>query len=171
MIKEINKGENGFRITTDKGEFILDYCMMYEIVAYKDDVVFGKGDEPFVALNVVTGEYELWTPFKVVYKCFEAELCGERCYYQCSTEFEEEVYEPIFDYLKGCPEFYYIHELEAYLISEYIKSCDAETAGNVLSEFISNYCSPEVYDGMICKYNSRFEYVLQLAQVIVDSKE
>lgn len=89
MIKEINKGENGFRITTDKGEIILDYCMMYEIVAYKDDVVFGKGDEPFVALNVVTGEYELWTPFKVEYKCFEAELCGERCYYQCSTEFED----------------------------------------------------------------------------------
>ena len=24
MIKEIYKGENGFRITTDKGEFILD---------------------------------------------------------------------------------------------------------------------------------------------------
>ena len=41
MIKEINKGENGFRITTDKGEIFLDYRMMYEIVAYKDDVVFG----------------------------------------------------------------------------------------------------------------------------------
>lgn len=25
MIKEINKGENGFRITTDKGEIFLDY--------------------------------------------------------------------------------------------------------------------------------------------------
>ena len=171
MIKEINKGENGFRITTDKGDIFLDYRMMYEIVAYKDDVVFGEGDEHFVALNVVTDEYELWTPFKVEYKCYEADLCGERCYYQCCTEFEEEVYEPIFDYLNGCPKFYYIHELEAYLISEYIKSCDADTAGRELSEFFSNYGSPEEYDGMICKYNSRFEYVIQLARIIVDSKK
>lgn len=171
MIKEINKGDNGFRITTDKGEFFLDYCKMYEIVAYKDDVVFGHGDGNLVSLNIVTDDYELWTPFKVEYKCFEAELCGERCYYQCSTEFEEEVYEPIFDYLNGCPAFYYIHELEAYLISEYIKSCDADTAGKELSEFISNYCPPEEYDGLIRKYNSRFEYVLQLAKIIVDSKE
>lgn len=26
MIKEIRKAENGFRITTDKGEIYLDYC-------------------------------------------------------------------------------------------------------------------------------------------------
>lgn len=44
MIKEIYKGENGFRITTDKGEIFIDYCKMYEIVAYKDDVVFGHSD-------------------------------------------------------------------------------------------------------------------------------
>lgn len=172
MIKEINKGENGFRISTDKCEILLDYCKMHEIVAYKDDVVFGQGDGHLVSLNIVTDEYELWTPFKVEYKHYEVELCGERCYYQCSTEFEEEVYEPIFDYLKGCPVFNCIQELVAYLISEYIKCNDADTVGNDLSElFPPNYYSPEEYEGQICKYNSRFEYVLQLAEMIVNANE
>ena len=76
MIKEIYKGENGFRITTDKGEIFIDYCKMYEIVAYKDDVVFGHSDGNLVSLNIVTDDYELWTPYKdKPYKLFEVELC------------------------------------------------------------------------------------------------
>ena len=65
----------------------------------------------------------------------------------------------------------YVLFSKPYLISEYIKSCDADTAGKELSEFFSNYCPPEEYDGLIHKYNSRFENVLQLAKIIVDSKE
>ena len=66
MIEEIKKVENGFRITTDKGEFFLDFCKMNEIIGFKDDVVFGHGDGNLVSLNIVTDDYELWTPVFVI---------------------------------------------------------------------------------------------------------
>ena len=53
MIEEIKKVENGFSITTDKGEFFLDFCKMNEIIGFKDDVVFGHGDGNLVSLNIV----------------------------------------------------------------------------------------------------------------------
>lgn len=64
MIEEIKKVENGYRITTDKGELFLDFCKMNEIIGFKDDVVFGHGDGNLVSLNIVTDDYELWTPYK-----------------------------------------------------------------------------------------------------------
>ena len=122
MVEEIKKVENGYRITTDKGEFFLDFSKMNEIIGFKDDVVFGHGDGNLVSLNIVTDDYELWTPYKdKPYKLFEIELCTSLCYFQCETEDEEEVYEPVFEYLKKCPTCNYIQELTALLINEYIK--------------------------------------------------
>ena len=54
MVEEIKKVENGFSITTDKGEFFLDFSKMNEIIGFKDDVVFGHGDGNLVSLNIVT---------------------------------------------------------------------------------------------------------------------
>lgn len=172
MIKEINKGENGFRITTDKGEIFLDYCKMYKIVAYKDDVVFGHGDGNLVSLNIVTDDYELWTPYKdKPYKLFEIELCTSLCYFQCETEDEEEVYEPVFEYLKKYQTCNYIQELTALLIKEYIKTREEE-AGYGLSElFPPDYISLEDSSNLRHKYNPEFEYVLQLARMIVESED
>lgn len=45
MVEEIKKVENGFCITTDKGEFFLDFSKMNEIIGFKDDVVLGMGME------------------------------------------------------------------------------------------------------------------------------
>lgn len=71
MVEEIKKVENGFSITTDKGEFFLDFSKMNEIIGFKDDVVFGHGDGNLVSLNIVTDDYELWTPYKDGYRSQE----------------------------------------------------------------------------------------------------
>lgn len=173
MIEEIKKVENGFSITTDKGEFFLDFSKMNEIIGFKDDVVLGHGDGNLVSLNIVTDDYELWTPYKdKPYKLFEIELCTSLCYFQCETEDEEEVYEPVFEYLKKCPTCNYIQELTALLINEYIKTQDEEEAGYGLSElFPPDYISPEDSSNLHHKYNPEFEYVLQLARMIVELED
>ena len=87
------------------------------------------------------------------------------------TEDEEEVYEPVFEYLKKCPTCNYIQELTALLINEYIKTQDEE-AGYGLSElFPPDYISPEDSSNLHHKYNPEFEYVLQLARMIVESED
>lgn len=172
MIKEIRKAENGFRITTDKGEIYLDYCRMNEIIGHNGDLVFGHGDGNLVSLNVVTDEYDLWTPYKDEYRLFQIELCNNLCYFQCESEDEEQIYETVFDYLKKCPDCNYIDDLTAHLISEYIRRRGIDDAGYGLSElFPPTYCSLEDDSDLHRKYNPNFEFVLKIAKMIVESDE
>lgn len=77
-----------------------------------------------------------------------------------------------FRHLKKCPTCNYIQELTALLINEYIKTQDEEEAGYGLSElFPPDYISPEDSSNLHHKYNPEFEYVLQLARMIVESED
>ena len=68
--------------------------------------------------------------------------------------------------------FNYIPDLIAYLLSEYIKLVDLETASEHISYFLSStYCPLEMESSGDVDYNSSFEMVLQLTRLIVDENE
>jgi hypothetical protein len=171
MIESIRQADNGYYIRTDKEEIYIDYIEIHDIIAYDNERIVGYNDDGKLAImNTTTHECETLTKFEVNYKRYSITLCGnQKCWYQCSNPDEEYYYAKVFDYLGKCPEFNYIPDLIAYLLSEYIKLVDLETASEHISYFLSpTYCPLEMESAGDVDYNSSFEMVLQLTKLIVD---
>lgn len=171
MIESIRQSDKGYHIRTDKEDVYLDYVEIHDIIAYDNERIVGYNDDgKLVIINTTTHECEIFTKFEVNYKRYSIMLCGsQKCWYQCSNPDEEYYYAKVFDYLGKCPEFNYIPDLIAYLLSEYIKLVDLETASENISYFLSpTYCPLEMESAGDVDYNSSFEMVLQLTKLIVD---
>ena len=139
MIENIRQVDNGYYICTDKEEIYIDYIEIHDIIAYDNERIVGYNDDSKLAImNTTTHECETLTKFKVNYKRYSITLCGnQKCWYQCSNPGEEYYYAKVFDYLGKWPEFNYIPNLIAYLLSEYIKLVDLETVSENISYFLS----------------------------------
>lgn len=167
MIKEIIKGVDGYIIETDSNSCFIDYRDMSEIIGYhaESDVVIGYNRENQIEqLNVTTHARQVFS--KIENKRFELLLCGRRCWYECSHKEEEIEYAKIFDYLKECPKFDYIPELQSYLISELLRKSDIEAVSFHLSELLG--CEP---DDDVDSYEPCFGYVFELVRSILELSE
>lgn len=168
MIERIIKTGSGHAVILENGERIeYDIVTLSEVIAYDDDEIVGKDVEGnVVRINVVDSNTRYYTPFRHESKRHEIQLCGECCWHESQNEDEEAVYESVFDFLRGCPEFDFIDDLVTYLIGKCIESRPADELSEELMHimYLRDYehACEEGYH-----YNARFEIVFELAKIAI----
>lgn len=170
MIIEIAKTESGYDVYLDNGNKChLDIVYMHNVIGYNDNEVIGTDIEGnLVRINTQTMDKEYYKQYQYEGKRHEIELCGEKCWHICQYQESEPVYDNVFDFLRNCPEFDYIPDLETYLIERCIETLPANEVAEKLNRV---FCQQDYYHACLDEdqyihFNERFEKILELAKIV-----
>ena len=169
MIKKILKTEDGYNVVTNNGgSDHREYVFLANVMCHNENEVIGTdADGNVVRINMNTLEKEYYKKYSYAGKYREVKLCGEKCWHRTQYVDEEALYDVVFDYLEGCPEFSTIEELITYLIQKCIETRPAAELAEQLKQVFYNEDYPHAYEEDANHFSSRFVVVLELVKIII----